>query len=76
MNDDFAISETHVESLMKTTPKAVRFFLDWHVGCPGCGFARFCTLGDVVKTYHLDEKKFLEDAKKLVVHPNLSRSSE
>ena len=67
MNDDFAISETRVESLLKATPKAVRFFLDRRLGCVGCGFARFCTLGDVVKTYHLDEEKFLEEAQKLVV---------
>lgn len=67
MNDDFAISETRVESLLTATPKAVRFFLDRHLGCVGCGFARFCTLGDVVKTYHLDEEKFLEEAQKLVV---------
>lgn len=67
MNDDFAISETRVESLLKAAPKAVRFFLDRRLGCVGCGFARFCTLGDVVKTYHLDEKKFLEEAQRLVV---------
>ena len=67
MNDDFAISETRVESLLNATPKAVRFFLDRRLGCVGCGFARFCTLGDVVKTYQLDEHKFLEEAQKLVV---------
>ena len=67
MNDSSEISETTVESLMKTTPKSIRFFLDWHLACAGCGFARFCKLGDVVKTYQLDEKKFLEEAQKLVV---------
>lgn len=77
MNDDTSeIAETTVESLLKSTPKAVRFFLDWHLACVGCGFARFCTLGDVVKTYQLDEKKFLEEAKDLVVQTNLPRSSE
>ncbi len=67
MNDDFAISETSVESLLKAPPKAVRFFLDWHLACVGCGFARFCNLGDVVKTYQLDEKKFLEEAQKIII---------
>jgi hypothetical protein len=76
MNDDLAISETSVESLLKATPKAVRFFLDWRLGCAGCGFARFCTLGDVVKTYHLDEQSFLEDARNLIVQTNTTRSSE
>ena len=76
MNDTSEIAETTVESLLKSTPKAVRFFLDWHAACVGCGFARFCTLGDVVKTYQLDEKKFLEEAKGLIVQTNLTRSSE
>jgi hybrid cluster-associated redox disulfide protein len=67
MNDAFEISETTVESLLKATPQAVRFFLDRRLGCVGCGFARFCTLGDVTKTYHLNEKKFLEEAQRLVV---------
>lgn len=67
MNDSSEISETTVESLMKTTPKSIRFFLDWHLACAGCGFARFCKLGDVVKTYQLDEKKFLKEAQTLVV---------
>lgn len=67
MNDVSEISETHVENVLKSTPKATRFFLDWHTACVGCGFARFCTLGDVVKVYQLDEEKFLEEAKDLVV---------
>lgn len=68
MTNDFSeISKTHVEAVLKSTPKAIRFFLDWRTACAGCGFARFCTLGDVVKAYQLDEKKFLEEAKDLVV---------
>jgi hypothetical protein len=67
MNDTSEISETIVESLLKSRPKSVHFFLDWHLACVGCGFARFCTLGDVVKTYHLDEHKFLEEAQKIFV---------
>lgn len=73
MNEVF---ETSVEEFLKSTPKAVRFFLDWHTACANCGLARFCTLGDVVKTYQLDEKKFLEEANKLLVQQNLIRSSE
>ncbi len=67
MNDVFEISETSVENFLKSTPKAVRFFLDWHTACIGCGFARFCTLKDVVNTYQLDQKKFLEEVEKLIV---------
>lgn len=76
MNDDFAISETSVEELLKASSETTRFFLNWKLGCVGCGFARFCTLDDVVKTYQIDDEKFLEEAKKLIVHPTLSRSSE
>lgn len=76
MSNELEISETAVESLLKSTPKAVRFFLGWRTACVGCGFARFCTLGDVIKTYQLDEKKFLEEAKELIVQTNLPRSLE
>jgi hypothetical protein len=67
MNDDFEVSETTVENFLKSTPKAVRFFIDRHAACVGCGFARFCTLKDVVNTYQLDEKLFLEELAKIAV---------
>ena len=67
MNDDFEISETSVENFLKSTPKAVRFFIDRHTACVGCGFARFCTLKDVINTYQLDEKLFLEELAKITV---------
>ena len=76
MNEIQDFSETIVESVLKSTPKAVRFFLDWHTACAGCGFARFCTLRDVIDTYQLDEKKFLEEARDLSVQETLTRSSE
>ncbi len=66
MSDIFEISETSVESILKSTPKAARFFIDSHTACVGCGFARFCTLKDVINTYKLDEKLFLEDLAKLI----------
>ena len=67
MNDDFEISETSVENFLKSTPKATRFFLDWRTACVGCGFARFCTLKDVINSYQLDEKLFLEKLAKIIV---------
>ena len=68
MNDVFEISKTSVEDVLKSTPKAVRFFLDWHTGCVGCGFARFCTLKDVINTYHIDESLFARALAKITVH--------
>ena len=68
MSEVFEFSETSMESILKSTPGAVRFFLDWRIACAGCGFARFCTLKDVINTYHIDEKLFLETLAKFVVH--------
>jgi hypothetical protein len=67
MNDDLKISETTVENFLKSTPKAVRFFIDRHAACVGCGFARFCTLKDVVNTYHLDGNSFFEELAKIAI---------
>ena len=67
MKDNFEISETSVESILKSTPKATRFFLDWRTACVGCGFARFCTLKDVINTYQLDEKLFIEELAKIAI---------
>lgn len=64
MND---ISQITVEELIQSTPKAIRLFLDWKLDCVGCGFARFCTLETVAKTYQLDEKKFLEEAEQYAI---------
>jgi succinylglutamate desuccinylase len=66
MDDIFEVSKTNVEAFLKSTPRAVRFFLDWQTACANCGLARFCTLEDVVRTYQLDEQKFLEEAKKII----------
>jgi len=65
MSDLFEISETSVQNVLTSRPKAARFFLDWHTACVGCGFARFCTLKDVINTYQLDEKLFLEELAKI-----------
>jgi hypothetical protein len=65
MNDIFEISKTSVEDVLKSTPRTVRLFLDWHTGCVGCGFARFCTLKDVIDTYHIDESLFVQALAKI-----------
>jgi hypothetical protein len=67
MSDVFEISDTSVENILKATPKATRFFIDRHTACVGCGFARFCTLKDVINTYQFDEKLFLEEFAKIAV---------
>lgn len=67
MDDSLKFLEASVESILKSTSNSVRFFLDWRTDCAGCGFARFCTLKDVIDAYQLDEKKFLEAVEKLSV---------
>lgn len=65
MNNVFEISKTSVEDVLKSAPRTVRLFLDWHTGCVGCGFARFCTLKDVIDTYHIDESLFVQEIVKI-----------
>jgi len=67
MNDNLAISETSAADLLAATPKAVRFFIDQGTACAICSLARFCTLKDVITTYNLDEKRFIEELAKLNV---------
>lgn len=66
INDPISPAGISVDDFLKSNQKAVRFFLDWHTACVGCGFARFCTLQMVVETYQLDEKKFLSEAEKWI----------
>jgi hypothetical protein len=60
MNKGLMISKISVADFLKSTPTAVRFFLDQGTACAGCYLARFCTLRDVIRVYHLDEKVFVE----------------
>jgi succinylglutamate desuccinylase len=70
LNDDVRFASLSVEKFLQSTPKAVRFFLDWHTACSGCGFARFCTMKDVATSYNLDGKKFLQEAEELISQRN------
>jgi hybrid cluster-associated redox disulfide protein len=47
-------AETQVDEILRGLPRAGRVFLDWHTACIGCHLARFCTLEDVARHYHLD----------------------
>ncbi len=76
MSDTNELPDTKVETLLKATPRAVRFFLDWHTSCANCGFARFCSLRDVIKTYQLDEQKFLKEAEEVLAQKNITWSAK
>lgn len=76
MSDEFELSETTVEDILKSNPNAIRFFLDWKLACAGCGFARFCTLRSVSQTYKLDEAKFLQEVQNLTAQKQLTWSTK
>jgi len=70
MSDEIKLSEVRVLDFLNSNSKSARFFLDWKTDCVGCGFARFCTLEDVINTYHLDAEKFTKEVLKLIIQPN------
>lgn len=76
MSDTVELPDIKVETLLKATPRAVRFFLDWHTSCANCGFVSFCSLRDVIKTYQLDDQKFLKEAKEVLAHKNITWSAK
>ena len=67
MNDVLAVPDTRVEDLLKSDAAVIRFFIQQQTACVGCYLAKFCTLEDVVNTYHLNKQSFLEELAKLVV---------
>ena len=60
--------------VLKRIPATVKFFINQHTDCVGCRLAHFCSMNDVVKTYELDEKKFMEELFKYDVQTILTRS--
>jgi hypothetical protein len=67
MDKDLEILDVTVAELLKSTPSTVRFFISQHTSCVGCRLAHFCTLHDVIKTYELDQEKFLIELSKYIV---------
>ncbi len=75
MSEHLELLDMSVEEVLKSTPSTVKFFISQHTDCVGCRLTHFCSLEDVVKTYELDEKKFLEALSKFNVQPTLIRST-
>jgi hypothetical protein len=67
MNEVLNLAEMSVADLLKSTPSISRLFIEQRTACVGCNLARFCNLEDVIKTYSLDEAKFLEAISKYIV---------
>jgi hypothetical protein len=74
MNEHLELLELSVADVLKGIPATVKFFINQHTDCVGCRLAHFCSLNDVVKTYELDEKKFMEELSKYDVQTILTRS--
>lgn len=66
-NDVLAIAEITVADLLKSNPAAVRFFIHQQTACVGCYLAKFCTLEDVINTYHLNQQSFLEELATIII---------
>jgi hypothetical protein len=67
MNDVLVVPDTRVEDFLKSNPSAVSFFIHQQTACVGCYLAKFCTLEDVIKTYHLNKQSFLDELSKIIV---------
>jgi hypothetical protein len=68
MNDISAIPETLVADLFKSNPGTVSFFIHQPTACVGCYLAKFCTVKDVINTYQLNRKVFLEKLAAIIIH--------
>ncbi len=76
MNEHLELLDMSVEDVLKSTPSTIKFFISQHADCIGCRMAHFCSLRDVIKTYELDEKKFLKELSKYNVQTTLIRSKK
>jgi len=76
MSEHLELLDMGVETILKSTPSTARFFISQHTDCVGCRLAHFCNLRDVVKTYELNEKKFLEALSKYDIQTTLIRSTK
>ena len=76
MNEHLELLDMSVEDVLKSTPSTIKFFISQHADCIVCRMAHFCSLRDVIKTYELDEKKFLKELSKYNVQTTLIRSTK
>lgn len=69
-NDVLTVPETTVADLLRSNPLTLNFLIRQRTACVGCYLAKFCTLTEVIKTYQLDEKQFLEELAMILVQKN------
>ena len=49
-----------VDDVMRGSPKTIRVFLEFKMGCVGCPIATFHTVDDACREHEIDSKKFLQ----------------
>ena len=49
-----------VDDVMRGSPKTIRVFLQFKMGCVGCPIATFHTVDDACREHEIDSKKFLQ----------------
>ena len=54
-------AQTTIADLLKNWPSVMPFFIQNRLPCIGCEMARFETLEDLAKIYHLDLEIFLHE---------------
>ena len=61
MNPGTLTGNQSIKALLSNWPAAVSVFLAYRLACVGCCMAPFCTLDEVIATYHLPRARFLTD---------------
>ncbi|HUO86585.1 MAG TPA: DUF1858 domain-containing protein [Thermoanaerobaculia bacterium] len=54
---------SNLEELLRDRPALVTFFLARRMACPGCPMARFETLADAARNYHISPEELLAEVR-------------
>ena len=58
--------ELIVADVLSEWPQTIPVFLHYRLGCVGCAMAKFDTLRDIARIYHLPADQFLKELEKAV----------
>ncbi len=59
-------ADTTVAETLRRARSATKVFVAYRTACVGCSLARFCTLGDVTRTYEIELRDFLTELQLVV----------
>jgi hybrid cluster-associated redox disulfide protein len=61
-----------VSEVMAGWPQTIEVFLDHRMACVGCAMARFCTMAEATRAYHMDTVSFVHELERAMLQPPLS----